>query len=85
MEKLVAMDEKLKKFLYEKLHDDEITSKEQIVMDGYIEGFERVTILNALQICADNNLIQQAANPLNIGSSIKDFFINTPELYKLKS
>ncbi|OOZ76544.1 hypothetical protein BHL35_25295 [Bacillus cereus] len=85
MDKLVAMDEKLKKFLYEKLHDEEITSKQQIIMDGYIEGFEEVTILNALQICADNNLIQQTANPLNIGSSIKDFFINSPELYKLKS
>ncbi|WP_336821249.1 hypothetical protein [Bacillus thuringiensis] len=85
MDKLVAMDEKLKKFLYEKLHDDEITSTEQIVMDGYIEGFDRLTILNALQICADNHLIEQAANPLNIGSSIKDFFINSPELYKLKS
>ncbi|HDR8009325.1 hypothetical protein OCB08_21805 [Bacillus cereus] len=85
MDKLIAMDEKLKKFLYEKLHDDEITSKEQIIMDGYIEGFDQLTILNALQICADNNLIQPAANPLNIGSSIKDFFINSPELYKLKS
>ncbi|PFQ29132.1 hypothetical protein [Bacillus cereus] len=83
--KLMEIDENLKRFLYEKLHDQEITSKEKILIDGYTEGFDELTILNALQICLENKLIDMPSMPLNIGNSQKDFFINKPQLYILKS
>ncbi|HHT7239777.1 TPA: hypothetical protein ACTZ5V_004972 [Bacillus cereus] len=84
MHRITAMDENLKDFLYKKLHDEEITSTEQILTEGYIEGFEQNTLLNALQVLVENNLIAIPAVSFNIGSIHKDFFINKSQFTILK-